>query len=1637
MKVSRFCPLPPIVLVFLSLCGDRQNPYLASNDSGVRITSKSFGDGDTISIFSTESLAFVLHLKEHLDHITLQAPANRLWPKQDTVITAERFDQEPFIFRFSFFDTGRQEISITAKRARGDSVRTLYGVTVRSPLHQAAVNAGIGDTVLLTTPAVGDDALYIWDFGDGIVVKNNVCHAAYIVKTPLWARKGELYVADLVHRSPSAVFSIIARGKDNPRIIPLGDSIRSDTIFAGAAVFLFRAAVTGASSILAATVDGAPFERVARNDSGTFVFSKLLRGLDGNGSPMRTIVSITDGSGADFERIFWIVYNPALPRPDRPLLRILFPQEDSLSTNTPLSTIRGFVANRSGFDSLAIFLMVNDSLHLDCRRVTADSAWQWTFGLAPGWNRVSVIAFEDASRQGETLAVARRAILYAPAAADTMPPRLITLLGNGRPLIDGQIIEEPHLAVRAEFFDNGFLDSVSINAAPAAADSSGAWFSAEISLTHRLSGTPVHVRAVDRAGNACDRLMTLWLDRAPIFSSLPAPSMLPADSIFSALIGITDLDEDSVSLSAVIHCSRSDSLLRLGAGRALAWRPAPADTGWRRIELRAWDGYVTVQAALSLFVYPPRLSGLPVKFLTGPGDFPDTLVAAEDTLRMNLRVLPQSGTPPLRFDAVVDGGPPLLANSTSPLLLWTPAEGDTGIRGISAVVHDSLGFTDSVKALMTVVPASRPAAYFESTHASGPESVPAAALRVRLSEPSRKAVMVAYCINQAKTSADSADFSLPADRHLVFSPGETAREIVLSIVNDTLVERDDTIALSLVESGSQAIIGARSTATYTVLDDDKTVITFADSVSWGSESVSPRRIAVQCSRPVDQPITVGYFVDGSSSANGADYHLDASRTVTFASQQTSQAITVGVVDDYIMENEEQIILRLVAQSPLSVLGDRSTHACRIIDNDVALQVTVTPSGSGTVMKTVAGIPNDGPYSAGTVVDVTAKPAPGYLIGSWNGPVMATANPEVAKIRMDSSVSIIAAFKMAPPVIVTQPSDVAITEGLSALFSIAAYGLNLGYQWQRNQVPIPGAAATTYSTPGLSLSDNGVRYRCVVSNQGGSVVSREAIVTVASGAPVITMQPRDTGIDEGRTATFRVAATGSGLSYQWQKNGLPIASAISAGYTTPAATIDDSGAAFRCIVASAAHSVTSAGAILSVRLVPPKITAHPSSQNVIEGGSAKFSIVASGSRLSYQWKKNGTDIGGAAASLYTVPRVSFSDSGSSFTCLVRNGAGAVTSSPGVLNVLLAPPVVTSDPSDQTVNEGQQAVFSAAVQGSKLTLQWQKNGIDIPAATTTSYTISSAGAADSGSVFRLVASNGAGKVTTAGAVLRVARALPALPVITTHPAAKQVEEGEPVSFSVTASGTGLTYQWTRNTETISGANGSTYSIAAAVLADSGAAFRCTVTNAAGSVTSNAAVLTVRRSIPVIVTNPSSISVYEGEAANFSVLASGGGLSYRWQRAGSDIPAANGESYRISAAARADSGAAFRCIVANAAGLSDTSAEAILTVLPPHPVLPTVSGPVSTTVTENESAAFTVTVTGGTQPITLQWQKNRADLPGATNATYSIDSVQLSQDGEFYRCIATNPAGSKTSASARLTVRKADGAISFTKGIFHAQQ
>ena len=357
-----------------------------------------------------------------------------------------------------------------------------------------------------------------------------------------------------------------------------------------------------------------------------------------------------------------------------------------------------------------------------------------------------------------------------------------------------------------------------------------------------------------------------------------------------------------------------------------------------------------------------------------------------------------------------------------------------------------------------------------------------------------------------------------------------------------------------------------------------------------------------------------------------------------------------------------------------------------------------------------------------------------------------------------------------------------------------------------------------------------------TDAAGNKATGSFTVNISTTSPFINLPPVSQTVAVGSAVTFSVSAVGTKpFTYQWKKGSTSIAGATNSTYTIPSTQTANTGA-YSVVVSNAAGSMTSSAATLSVKIAPT-ITTQPVNATVTAGKNATFKVVASGSAtLTYQWYFNGTIISGAGSATYTVTAAQSANVGT-YSVIVTNAVGSVTSAGAMLTVN-NPVVIASQPVSQSVTLGSPVTFSVYVTGTApFIYQWRRNSVAIAGATSPSYSIPSAQTADAGN-YTVVVTNAAGSVTSSTAVLKVN--IP--PAITTQPVSKAVVSGTTVTFKVVATGTAtLAYQWTLNGVSIDGATSASYSSVASV-ATTGI-YSVVVSNAAGSVSSSAAVLTLK--------------------------------------------------------------------------------------------------------------------------------------------------------------------------------------------------
>ncbi len=323
--------------------------------------------------------------------------------------------------------------------------------------------------------------------------------------------------------------------------------------------------------------------------------------------------------------------------------------------------------------------------------------------------------------------------------------------------------------------------------------------------------------------------------------------------------------------------------------------------------------------------------------------------------------------------------------------------------------------------------------------------------------------------------------------------------------------------------------------------------------------------------------------------------------------------------------------------------------------------------------------------------------------------------------------------------------------------------------------------------------------------------------------------------------------------------------------------------------------------------PPSIGTPPAGTIAGVGSNVTLTVSAGGpGTLGYQWRKNGstvnnsgTHITGATTAGLTLSGLLLSDAGS-YTVVVKNSYGSITSTPPAVLTVIPPPTITNQPATPVnIGQGQQLSLSVGASNSaasgSLTYQWFRNSTQLAdglgasgettsGSATSNLVINPAFGADSGSYSVAVSNSYAG--TNSRVSLVTVGVAPANVVVS--PASTNSLVGSNVTLMVSASGTApLSYHWFKNATNalanggrITGATTNKLILSALTLADTGS-YSVVVTNAYGKAANLAVVIVLQQ--PIINKEPfaSASTIYQGQPLNLKVAATGSGtLNYQWR-------------------------------------------------------------------------------------------------------------------------------------------------------------
>ena len=213
---------------------------------------------------------------------------------------------------------------------------------------------------------------------------------------------------------------------------------------------------------------------------------------------------------------------------------------------------------------------------------------------------------------------------------------------------------------------------------------------------------------------------------------------------------------------------------------------------------------------------------------------------------------------------------------------------------------------------------------------------------VTLSSASGNQVRVAWDDVGDGTATSAEDYQAVQSGQLTFEPGDTSKEIEITVNGDTIEESDETVKVRLRDPANASL--RKATGTGTILDDEilPNLNISAGSVTEGDRGATDLTFTVNLTSPSSDEITVAYADAGTGTAtSGTDYSAVSAGTLTFAANETSKTITVSVTGDTEDEPDETITLEI--SNPTNATLGTATASGTITDDEDAPKVTLALS----------------------------------------------------------------------------------------------------------------------------------------------------------------------------------------------------------------------------------------------------------------------------------------------------------------------------------------------------------------------------------------------------------------------------------------------------------------------------------------------------------------------------------------------------------------------------------------------------------------------------------------------------------------------------------------------------------------------
>ena len=411
------------------------------------------------------------------------------------------------------------------------------------------------------------------------------------------------------------------------------------------------------------------------------------------------------------------------------------------------------------------------------------------------------------------------------------------------------------------------------------------------------------------------------------------------------------------------------------------------------------------------------------------------------------------------IDVVINGDTKNEVNETVVVTLVTPVNATIGTgtgTGTGTITNDDTAPT---------------VAFGAATSDSTNETATGRTIAVNLSAASGQAISVVVTDGGGLATSGTDYTAIGSPLTVNFAAGETTKNVTIPVLSDTLDEENETVVLTL-SSPNNATLGAQTTHTFSIIDDDATpTVQFTSASQISAGETGTMTITAQLSAASGLAVSVPFTLGGNATLT-SDYTISAS-PLSIAAGSTTATITITIATDALPEANETVIVNMGTPTNATASGT-TTHTATIRDDDsptvqftAASQASVGESGTMTItaqLSATSGVDVSVPFTLGGNATLTSD----YTISA--SPLTITAGQTTATITITITADT-----------TDEPNETIV--------------VNMGTPTNAN------ASGTTTHTATITDDDNGptVAFTATTSNGGEATTAVTIPVTLAAAS----------------------------------------------------------------------------------------------------------------------------------------------------------------------------------------------------------------------------------------------------------------------------------------------------------------------------------------------------------------------------------------------------------------------------------------------------------------------------------------------------------------------------------------------------------